>query len=365
MVYEITTTATVVPPITVCFSGVFTPADSVLHFENGAWVQLPNQQRLPAGAGPFVTICAQTTSLSPFVVARLVNAPPTASAGDDQVVEATSATGATVTLTGSGTDADGHTLSFAWSGACGASAGPLVTLQCPRGVSVVTLTTTDPTGAQGTDTVQVTVVDRVAPAIALAAPVNGATYTLNQVVSASYSCTDAVGVATCQGQVPTGAAIDTATVGPKTFTVTATDAAGNQSQEVRNYSVVLPAVSTCLGEPSRQILAPINVDGSSRFARGLPVLARFRVCGPDGQSLGTPGLVTSFRLVRSTTAAGAVVATDRPVPTLLGSSALVWSRFTQSWLTLIDTRKLERTATHEFRVTLNDGGTIDFTFFVR
>jgi hypothetical protein len=59
------------------------------------------------------------------------------------------------------------------------------------------------------------------------------------------------------------------------------------------------------------------------------------------------------------------VATDQPVPTLLGSSTLVWNRLTQSWLTLIDTRKLARTATHEFRITLNDGGTIDFTFFVR
>jgi hypothetical protein len=364
-VYDITTTATIVPPITVCFSGTFTSADSVLHFENGAWVQLPNQQRLPVGPGPFGTICAQTNSLSPFVVARRVNTPPTASAGDDQVVEATAAAGAAVTLTGTGTDADGDALSFAWSGGCGVGAGQSVTLQCPRGVSVVTLTATDPSGEQGTDTVQVTVLDRLAPAIAVTAPVNDATYTLNQVVNASYSCTDAVGVATCQGPVPTGTALDTSTVGPQTFTVTATDAAGNQSQVVRQYSVALPTVTTCHGEPSRQILAPINADGSSRFLAGLPVLARFRVCGEGGQSRGTPGLVTSFRLVRSTTAAGVVVAADAPVPTLFGPSAIVWSPLTQSWLTLIDTRRIARRATHDFRITLNDGSTIDFTFFVR
>lgn len=303
-----------------------------------------------------------TSSVTSTVVAQR---PPSADAGPDQVLEALNAAGAPATLAGTGIDPDGGAVTFAWSGACGVGAGPSVTVQCPRGVSVVTLTTTNPGGLQGTDTLQITVLDRVAPAIAITAPADGATYALNQVVNASYSCTDAVGVATCQGSVPTGTALDTSTVGPQTFTVTATDAAGNQSQVVRQYSVVLPTVTTCRGEPNRQILAPINADGSSRFLAGLPVLARFRVCGPGGQSLGTPGLVTSFRLVQSTTAAGVVVATDAPVPTLFGPSAIVWNSLTQSWLTLIDTRRLARRATHAFRITLNDGSTIDFTFFVR
>ncbi|MEO8752271.1 MAG: PxKF domain-containing protein, partial [Casimicrobiaceae bacterium] len=66
--YDITTTAKYTPPVTVCFTGSFTLADWILHYENGAWVQLPNRQLLPSGPGPYTTICADTTSLSPFGV---------------------------------------------------------------------------------------------------------------------------------------------------------------------------------------------------------------------------------------------------------------------------------------------------------
>ncbi|MEQ1871846.1 MAG: DUF11 domain-containing protein, partial [Vicinamibacterales bacterium] len=68
LVYDITTSATYVAPVTVCIAGSFGTTDYLLHYEGGAWVQLPNQQRLPAGGPPFARVCATTTSLSPFVV---------------------------------------------------------------------------------------------------------------------------------------------------------------------------------------------------------------------------------------------------------------------------------------------------------
>ena len=76
--YDITTTVLYTPPITVCFAGTFGDTDLILHFENGAWVTLPNQQRLPASGPPYTSICAETQSLSPFAVASLVNAAPVA-----------------------------------------------------------------------------------------------------------------------------------------------------------------------------------------------------------------------------------------------------------------------------------------------
>jgi hypothetical protein len=58
------------------------------------------------------------------------------------------------------------------------------------------------------------------------------------VVNASYSCNDATsGLDTCAGPVPSGQPIDTSTPGARTFTVTATDMAGNQGSRTVDYTV--------------------------------------------------------------------------------------------------------------------------------
>jgi alpha-tubulin suppressor-like RCC1 family protein/PKD repeat protein len=80
-------------------------------------------------------------------------------------------------------------------------------------------------------------VDRRQPSIALAAPVSGA-YLLNQPAVAKFACTDAgAGVATCLGPVADGVAFDTSSAGQHTFSVTATDAAGNVASTQVAYVV--------------------------------------------------------------------------------------------------------------------------------
>jgi Tol biopolymer transport system component len=83
--------------------------------------------------------------------------------------------------------------------------------------------------------------DAAKPTITLTTPAEGATYALNQPLNADYSCQDEAGgsgLQSCRGTVANGSAIDTASVGTKTFTVTATDNAGNQTSISRTYSVV-------------------------------------------------------------------------------------------------------------------------------
>ena len=81
-------------------------------------------------------------------------------------------------------------------------------------------------------------VDRKVPTVTLATPVNGATYARNAVVLATYSCNDGgSGVVSCTGTRANGVAIDTATVGAKSFAVTAVDAAGNTTTTSVTYSV--------------------------------------------------------------------------------------------------------------------------------
>lgn len=87
----------------------------------------------------------------------------------------------------------------------------------------------------------VTDTDSSAPTILIASPAEGATYLLGQSVFADYSCEDesgGSGIASCTGSVANGAAIDTASVGAKTFTVTAEDNAGNISVEEVTYNVI-------------------------------------------------------------------------------------------------------------------------------
>ena len=82
--------------------------------------------------------------------------------------------------------------------------------------------------------------DVTPPTIVITTPPDGATYLLNQVVNADYACNDEAGgsgLASCVGTVANGAAIDTGSVGLKSFTVDAADNAGNQASLTHNYTV--------------------------------------------------------------------------------------------------------------------------------
>ena len=78
------------------------------------------------------------------------------------------------------------------------------------------------------------------PTITMTRPTHGATYLLRQPVTAAYSCADepgGSGVATCAGDIPNGAPLDTATVGTHTFTVRTSDNAGHSASKTVSYRV--------------------------------------------------------------------------------------------------------------------------------
>jgi hypothetical protein len=81
-------------------------------------------------------------------------------------------------------------------------------------------------------------IDTVAPLIRFFSPGDGQSYVQGAAVSASYSCSDnSSGVAGCTGDLPNGQPVPTDTLGPHTFTVTATDVAGNVTKVVHTYTV--------------------------------------------------------------------------------------------------------------------------------
>jgi YVTN family beta-propeller protein len=77
------------------------------------------------------------------------------------------------------------------------------------------------------------------PTIDLRTPGDGAQYELGQAVVADYSCADegGSGLVACEGDVPSGAALDTATAGQHSFTVAARDGEGNAASVTHSYSV--------------------------------------------------------------------------------------------------------------------------------
>jgi hypothetical protein len=153
-----------------------------------------------------------------------------------------------------------------------------------------TVQATDNAGNPASKTVHYSVVDRAAPAISVASPVDGAVYSLGDSVTASYSCSDQAGgsgVAGCVGTVPNGARVDTSTFGAHTFEVRATDGAGNTASKTVTYSVAYDFDG---------FLFPVkNLPAVNRWKAGVPVPVRFSLHGYRGAKPEADGYPRSTR----------------------------------------------------------------------
>lgn len=190
------------------------------------------------------------------------NRPPSASAGPDRTVEATSPLGAEVTLAGSGSDPDaGDTLSFEWTlGSTVLGSSPTVTIVLGLGSHALTLTVTDNHGASASSQTTVVVRDTTAPSLTL--PPNQtveATTALGSAVSFSASAFDAVGGSVLVACVPASGALFA--VGETLVTCTATDPSGNMADGSFVVTVrdgTPPAVTP----PGPVTIAATEVDGA-------------------------------------------------------------------------------------------------------
>ncbi len=125
-------------------------------------------------------------------------------------------------------------------------------------------------GSANTGTVKI---DVVPPTAAITTPVNDGVYVLNASVTASYACADPApgsGLASCNGTVAVGSRINTSSVGSKTFALTATDVAGNQTTTTYNYLVVYPATISPL-KSSANLVSAVPVSWQLRDALGLSI----------------------------------------------------------------------------------------------
>lgn len=123
------------------------------------------------------------------------------------------------------------------------------------------------------------------------------------------------------------------------------------------------AGSVCAGGPGRQILPPVNADGTSVFRQGRTVPAKFRVCDASGQSVGTAGVVQDFRLTQ--VISGTTSDVNENVPSTAPDTAFRWDAADQQWIFNISTAGQEAQKTYVYTITLNDGTTLGFRYGLR
>jgi hypothetical protein len=157
------------------------------------------------------------------------------------------------------------------------------------------VTASDRAGNKASVTHTYTVVDREPPLITLASPLDGAEFTLGELVRASYSCSDepgGSGLQSCAGNVPNGSPIDTNTPGPHTFTVRAQDRAGNVSTATAAYTVLFDFEG---------FLPPVdNPPAVNRVKAGRTVPMKFRLGGYRGRDVLADGYPRSVPMACGT-----------------------------------------------------------------
>jgi hypothetical protein len=168
-----------------------------------------------------------------------------------------------------------------------------------------------------------TVVDRTPPRISLTSPADGAVYKAGDYVQAWFSCDDGngSGMNGCKGDLPSGSPLETSTVGPHSFSVTAYDRAGNVARETHSYTVVY----------NFNGFAPpaAAYPSSASLKAGEPVPLKFSLAGDKGSDIFAPASPawTSCATTADATAADGTLSynasSDRY--TYLASTAKAWA----------------------------------------
>jgi uncharacterized repeat protein (TIGR01451 family) len=322
LAYEIHTTATFTGPVTLSFHvpGINNPVTfSALHVLHNEPPPVPNfvdrtifPPDTPSQNFATRTVYARAASLGQFLVTRYKDTvDPVTTAALSPLPNAAGWNQADVTVTLTASDgpygSGVQSLTYWTTGAqviaqttvTGSTASITITTE---GTTTVHFKATDAAvNVEAAKSIAVKI-DRTAPVIHNAPAAK--TYTLDQSVPAAYNCSDTggSGIASCAGPVAAGAAIDTASVGVKTFTVNAQDVAGNTaSPSSVSYTVTYgvqalydqtQATKSGLTVPIK--LQIVDVAGVNQSSAAEVVTALGVTRKTDGSSVPLPGAGTAF-----------------------------------------------------------------------
>jgi probable HAF family extracellular repeat protein len=123
------------------------------------------------------------------------------------------------------------------------------------------------------------------------------------------------------------------------------------------------ATGLCLGQAGRQVLEPVNVDGSSVFKRNSTVPVKFRVCDVNGNSIGSPNVVSGFAMIQ--VLAGTVSQDLETIESTTPDSMFRWDPTALQWIFNLSTKSQSANRTYVYRITLADQSVIEFRYGLR
>jgi YVTN family beta-propeller protein len=198
--------------------------------------------------------------------------------------------------------------------------------------------------------------DGTTPTIDLRTPADGAQYDFGDVVAADYSCADedgGSGLASCSGDVASGAPLDTTTAGPHTFTVTARDNAGNTATVTHSYTVATPQGGP--GYDFSGFLGPIQDGARVKAGDVVPII--FSLGGDLGLDVLGDGSPSTARVDcdDASTPTGSEAALSK------GGHGLFFNQRTGHYIFLWQTKRSWKGTCRTFSLALNDGSVHELT----
>jgi hypothetical protein len=115
--------------------------------------------------------------------------------------------------------------------------------------------------------------ETTAPTIEVRSPVADSGLKVGAQSMADFECADDLGIVSCTGSVEDGAAIDTSSLGNKTFTVTAVDSSGNVSTKEVAYKVNSVDVPVEVGNGTPTVMS-LTLAGNLGFEPFMPGVAK-------------------------------------------------------------------------------------------
>ena len=188
--------------------------------------------------------------------------------------------------------------------------------------------------------------DNTPPNMTITTPSDGTTYLLGQIVNAEYNCqdeTDGSGLASCQGTVANGSVIDTSPVGPKSFTVNATDNAGNPASLSHNYSVIYNFSG--FSQPVDNLPTLNTVKG------GAGVAVKFSLGGDQGLNI----LASGYPISQQVSCAGGLPVDEIEQTVAAGNSSLSYDAATATYTYTWKTNKAWTGTCRQLILMLSDG----------
>jgi len=202
-------------------------------------------------------------------------------------------------------------------------------------------------GSDGSSGTASMVIDTSSPVVSIRVPTEGQRFTAGQAVTAQFTCADAgSGIAKCEALDPVQ--LDTATTGPKTFRVRATDNVGQVTTLARKYTVDTRYIF-------EGFFAPVdnpNVYNKAKPGSSIPVKFRVR----DGSTNAVMSSLSTVSSIVVTTIPCQANATIDPITEfdLLSTSGLKFDqteqRFHYTWKTAVNW-----TGCKQLTITLDDG----------